>query len=101
MQINLYGLRSQRFITIDIAPQSDLVYTAPGNLFLRLTTEQQTSAGTGMGTAAAQAVADVKKSVTLTPVLATGSSVDTTTGGISLMELYINNIFVNSEIHDI
>lgn len=79
--------RSQRYITIDIAPQSDLVYVAPGNLFLRLTTEQQTSAGAGMGTAAALAVADVKKSVTLTPVLASGSVVDTTTGNISLMEL--------------
>lgn len=91
MQNNLHGLRSQRFITIDIAPQSDLVYTAPGNLFLRLTVEQQASSGTGMGTAAALAVDDVKKSVTETPVLATGSSVDTTTGGISLMEFMAFN----------
>lgn len=80
-------MRSQRFITIDIEAQSNLVYVAPGNLFLRLTVEQQTSAGASMGTAAALAVADVKKNVTLTPVLAAGSVVDSTTGGISLMEL--------------
>ncbi|QYB17572.1 major capsid protein [Pacmanvirus S19] len=90
----------QRFITIDIEQQSNVLFTAPGNLFLKLTVEQQTSAGTGKGTAAAQAVEDVKKWVTLTPVLATGSTIDTTQQ-ISLMELYINNIFVNPEIHDI
>jgi hypothetical protein len=90
----------QRFITIDIEQQNNILFTAPGNLFLRLTVEQQTSAGTAKGTALAQAVADVKKWVTLTPVLASGSVIDTTQA-ISNMELYINNIFVNPEIHDI
>ncbi len=47
-----------RFITVDIAAQNKIVFPAPGNLFLRLTTEYQFSAGTGAGTAAAIAVTD-------------------------------------------
>lgn len=91
----------QRFINIEIEKQENIVFTAPGNLFLRLTVEQYTSADAGTkGTASAIAVSDVKRWVSLTPVLASGSSVDTTQK-INLMELYTNNIFVNSEIHDI
>jgi len=90
----------QRFITIDIENQNNVLFTAPGNLFLRLTTEVQTSAGTGKGTAAAQGVTNVQKYITLTPAVATNSNIDTTQQ-ISNMELYINNIFVNPEIHDI
>ncbi len=90
----------QRFITIDVENQNNILFTAPGNVFLRLTTEFQTSAGAAKGTAAALAVADVKKYVTMTPVLATNSVIDPTQQ-ISNMELYINNIFVNPEIHDI
>lgn len=90
----------QRFIIVDIEAQRNILFTAPGNLFLKLTVQQQTSASTGQGTAAAIAVTDVKKWVTLTPVLASGSNIDTTQA-ISGMELYTNNIFVNPEIHDI
>lgn len=90
----------QRFITIDLESQNNIVFTAPGNLFLRLTVEQQTSAGTDAGTAGALAVSDVKKWVTLTPVLAKNSEVDRTQQ-ITNVDLYINNIFVNTEIHDI
>lgn len=90
----------QRFISIDIEDQNKVLFVAPGNLFLRLTVETQTSAGTNKGTAGALALADVKKYITLTPTLATSSVIDTTQT-ISTMELYINNIFVNPEIHDI
>jgi hypothetical protein len=92
----------QRFITIDLEQLTNLVFVAPGNLFLQLTVEEQVSAdGATKGTAAAVAVQNVIRSVTKTPVLATGSVVNTATGGISNISLYINNIFVNSEIHDI
>ena len=90
----------QRFITVDLDTQANVLFVAPGNLFLRLTVLQTTSAGTGKGTAAAQGVEDVKRFITLTPTLATGSAIDSTQA-ISNMELYINNIFVNPEIHDI
>jgi hypothetical protein len=90
----------QRFITIDIEQQNNLLFTAPGNLFLRLTTEVTTSTGTGKGTSAGLVVTDYKRYVTLTPALASGSTIDSTQQ-ISNMELYINNIFVNPEIHDI
>jgi hypothetical protein len=64
--------------------------------------QQQTSAGAAKGTAAALAVEDVKTWQTLTPVLATGSVVpsDSLLGNIN-MDLYIDNIFVNPEVHDI
>lgn len=46
------------------------------------------------------AVTDYKRYVNLVPALASGSSIDTTQA-ITTCELYINNIFVNPEIHDI
>ena len=80
----------QRFITVEIERQDNILFVAPGNLFLRLTVEQTYSpSGTNRGTADAQGVQDVKKWVTLTPVLATGSVIDSTQT-IPLMELYIN-----------
>lgn len=91
----------QRFITIDLESQANILFTAPGNLFLKLTTQTELSvAGTNKGTAAALAVSEVNKYITLTPVLATGSVIDTTQQ-ITNAELYINNIFVNPEVHDI
>ncbi len=79
----------QRFITVDVETQANILFTAPGNLFLRLTVIQSTSAAAGKGTLMAVAVTDVKRYVTLTPVLAENSVIDTTQQ-ISLMELYID-----------
>lgn len=87
----------QRFITLDIEQQSNIVFVAPGNLYLRLTQEIVSNS---TGTAAGINTSSYKKIVTMTPVLASGSVVDTTQQ-ISNMDLYINNIFVNPEIHDI
>ena len=81
----------QRFITIDIDTQANILFTAPGNLFYRLTTQISTSAGAGKGTSAAIAVTDFQQYQTLVPVLATGSAIDSTQS-ITNMELYINNI---------
>ena len=90
----------QRFITIDIENQNNIVFVAPGNCFSRLTVQQYTAVGAAKGTAAAVGVTSVATYISMTPVLATGSVIDTTQQ-ISNMELYINNIFVNPEIHDI
>jgi hypothetical protein len=88
----------QRFIIVDIEDQNKVLFVAPGNLFLKLTVESQySSAGTNKGLVTAFAVENVKKYITLTPTLATGSAIDATQA-ISNMELYINNIFVNPEI---
>lgn len=85
----------QRFITIDLARQDELVYTAPGNLFLQLKTERFTNAD---GTAAGAAITNYEACVTRTPVKV-GSSLGSQT--IDQMEMYINNIFVEAAIHDI
>lgn len=88
-----------KVITIDIENQNNILFVAPGNLYLRLTVSQQTSiAGAGKGTAAALEVQDVKTYVYQKPVLATGSVIDSTQR-IALFELYTNNLFVNPEIH--
>lgn len=91
----------QRYITIDIEDQNKILFVAPGNLFLRLTTEVSvtTDAVTG-GEPNAVAVYDVKRYVTYRPVLANGSTINNTQR-ITNAELYINNIFVSNEIHDI
>jgi hypothetical protein len=68
----------QRYITIDVELQANLLFVAPGNLFLRLTTETIASAGAGKGTAAALAVTSYNRFVTYSPVLASGSTIDST-----------------------
>lgn len=92
----------QRFITVTLTKIEDLMFVAPGNLFLRLTTEEfLDSAATGdTGVKTAIAIKSVNRTVTLTPVLAANSTIDPNVR-INSMDLYINNIFVNTEIHDI
>jgi hypothetical protein len=90
----------QRFITVYTEQQQNLLFVAPGNLFAKLVVLETFSAGAGAGTAAALAVTSVQTWTSLTPVLATGSVIDSTQR-IEEMQLYINNIFVNPEIHDL
>ena len=91
----------QRFITVDIEAQANILFTAPGNLFYKLTVEQWTSNdATTKGTKNAIAVYDYKIWSTVTPVLIPTSNIDPTQT-ITQMNLYTNNIFVNPEIHDI
>ncbi|MCK9604100.1 MAG: hypothetical protein M0R66_07070 [Candidatus Omnitrophica bacterium] len=90
----------QRFITVTIEAQDNVVYRAPGNLFLKLTTEVLTdSAGVGTGTEAAVGVLNVARQVNFEPVLVAGSVINP--AQTLFAELYVNNIFVNPEIHDI
>jgi hypothetical protein len=91
----------QRFITMSLEEQNNVVYAAPGNLFLRLTTEVRTDRDVGVttGTAAAVAVYDVKRQVNYEPVHVSSSTVNSSQTVFA--ELYVNNIFVNPEIHDI
>lgn len=88
----------QRFITVNIEQQNRIVHVAPGNLFLKLTTEVFTSAGGGKGTSAAVAIDSYKKYETLEPVVVPTSTVDANQT-FETMDLYINNIFVNPEIN--
>lgn len=89
-------------ITIDTAAQDKIVQVAPGNLFLKLTTEVFTSAGPGKGTSAASQIDSYRRYETLEPVVVPGDTASKLPDqGIDTMELYINNIFVNPEIHDI
>lgn len=87
----------QRFITVELEQQSRLVFTAASNLFLRLTTEEFTSAGAGKGTKAAVALQTYRRSVTQEPVVVPTSTVSSTQN-VNTIDLYINNIFVNPEI---
>lgn len=70
----------QRYITIDLASQTDLVYESP-SIFVKKVDNS-----------------DNAQKVTFTPYYRTNGISDLT---IENIELYINNIFVNPEIHDI
>lgn len=72
----------QRYITIELENQSNLVYESP-SIFVRKTTSVD---------------ADSSHKVEYTPYFRTNGINDMT---IESIELYINNIFVNPEIHDI
>jgi hypothetical protein len=87
----------QRFIYMDIAAHNEILFTAPGNLFLECKTlTYKSSDGTAGGIDIAD---DVGCVVTKTPVLLPDSGIQSQEFVKS--ELYINNIFVNPEIHDI
>jgi len=86
----------QRFIYVDIESLDKILYVAPGNLYLQLTVETANNVG---GTSIGAGATTYDKYVTLTPVLADSSTVNSPT--FDLIDLYINNIFMNPEIHDI
>jgi len=87
----------QRFITVEFEQQANIVYSAPGNLYLQLTTDVVTGTGAGNWDTLTN-VTNWTRCVTRSPALA-GSTLPTQS--ITKAELYINNIFVNPEIHDI
>lgn len=70
----------QRYITIDLASQNEMVYESTSIFVKKI-----------------DATASAQK-ITFTPYFRTNGITDLT---IENMELYINNIFVNPEIHDI
>lgn len=76
----------QRFIAIDYAKTSDLVYEFP-SLYLQKTV-----------TVVKSGAVDDTSVTTFSPVFQSFGVTDIT---VDKMELYINNIFVNPEIHDI
>jgi hypothetical protein len=87
----------QRYITIDIEAQANIVFAAPGNLFLRYTFEQWTDSTGAVG---GVSVTNYTKNQILTPALASNSTIDPTQQIVNI-DLYCNNIFVSPEIHDI
>jgi Large eukaryotic DNA virus major capsid protein len=87
----------QRFIDIDLELQNKIVFVAPGNLYLQLAVEVWTNAD---GTSTGAAITNYRRFVTRQPVVLSTSTVNTSQT-INTMDLYINNIFVNPEIHDI
>jgi len=88
----------QRFISIDLAAATELIFEFPG-LYVEHITEVVTFIGT-------EASGDPQYSTTRTKTF-TPLFVASPTGyadqnlNIERMELYINNIFVNPEVHDI
>lgn len=89
----------QRFITLDIEELNNIIYVAPGNLFLQLTTESFIATG---NTPAATSLTNYSRVVTRRAVIVPTSTVGGGAGNvapqITNMELYINNIFMNPEI---
>jgi hypothetical protein len=79
----------QRFITMDLAAQSLLAYEFP-SIYLEKINNSGTTEPVGAPL--------IQRQKTYTPIHQKFGMTDIT---IEKMELYINNIFVNSEIHDI
>jgi len=74
--------------------QANLVYAAPGNLYLRLTTEVYANSD---GTATGDNITSYARSQRQVPVIIPASLVNTAQRLLTV-DLYINNIFVNPEI---
>jgi hypothetical protein len=92
----------QRFIDITVADQNEIVYQAPGNTFKRVVYEQWTATATfaaGISSISSTGLQNYRRTVHTEAVLPTGATLNAQV--INKMDLYINNIFVNPEIHDI
>lgn len=85
----------QRFIVVSFANITDVVFTSGAGLIL--TTQTTVINYTGAG--ATDTATDVTETVTRQP-FTLGSTIPTLSG-FNRAELYINNIFVNPEIHDV
>lgn len=81
----------QRFISINLTAAANLVKLAYGGLFLEKTT-MNLVIDTGV-------IQSTDTTIELSPVMSVGGAVGAPT--INTMELYINNIFMSPEIHDI
>jgi hypothetical protein len=77
----------QRYITMDLQPQENLVFEFP-NLYIKKTVS-----------AVDNSTNTATRRITYTPVVSTDRQISDLK--IESMELYVNNIFVNTEIHDI
>jgi hypothetical protein len=81
----------QRFITVNLTTQDNLVFSFP-NLYLRTVDN--------IGTNPFSTLTDYR-CITYTPITSTAFNSEPETLNLQTLELYINNIFVNPEVHDI
>ena len=104
----------QRFITFQFETLANMLYSAPGNVFARTLYNEYITVTTAVamlagntpaanyvlisGSSTTADVTAINRYITVTPQLL-GSALNTPT--IPTVYLYINNIFVNPEIHDI
>jgi hypothetical protein len=87
----------QRFITITMSAGTDLIYEF-SNLYLETIIEVQGTGTFTIGTPTLVSTAPYQRIVNYTPLYYKGV-IDIP--AIERMELYVNNIFVNPEVHDI
>ena len=88
----------QRFISIDLCGATEIIFEEP-NLFLQTITETATVIGVDAG---GETQYRTTRASTFTPILQSSPSGYADQNlNIERMELYINNIFVNPEVHDI
>jgi len=86
---------NNRFIKFNVAAKADILSVAPGNLFYRVDVEQFTTS-TGAFDGVLQTVQNV--ATRRVPVLATNSTING--GEISEVALYINNLFIDPDVHE-
>jgi len=86
---------NNRFIKFNVAKKEDIVTVAPGNLYYRLDVEQFTTSS-GLLAGVLQKVNNI--ATRRVPVLANNSVV--TGGDISEVALYINNLFIDPDVHE-
>lgn len=84
----------QRFVEWDFATQNQIQYVVPGNVFIRQVL---------VGVAAAAGVVAQPAVVNTLPYLVPGSTLSTgnNNGAIADVVLFVNNLFMQSEVHDI
>lgn len=92
----------QRYITVTLENQANIVYPAPGDVYLRVITERHIDADVDpltTGTKNAKLVTAVETQISQEPVLLANSTINPAQS-INVM-LYVNNLFVTPEVHDI
>lgn len=92
---------NNRYIKVQLANQADIVFVAPGNLFYELSVEVvvDADAGANSGSSGAVTIRSVNKYTRRVPQLAS-SSVVNTSQKILTLALFINNLFIDPDVHE-
>lgn len=91
----------QRFINIKINQQNEVVFTSGAGFLWEQKTTTITYGDTSVGAVVTNAFAECVNVVCERQPVLLGSTLDETAQRFTAANLYVNNIFVNPEIHDI
>lgn len=86
---------NNRYIKFDLAKKEDIISLAPGNLYYSVGIEQFTVSGATVNTGLSNIISSTERSI---PITVSNSAI--VGGDIQEMSLFINNLFIDPDVHE-